>query len=257
MGSLPRTAACAIGLPLARHRHRRARFFRLRARARAYVRLLRRAALFCPPHRPAAKAARGAHPCGLRHRDRRLGRRGYVRLPAHGARRAHARGDGHARKLRSALVAARRSMDESRAVVPASRRLRRAGHGRGRRPPCRDQRPAPPGRRPAAAAGGGEPRRRHRRGAGHGAGGFSRAAAPGAAARRARRGSAPRGARRARGRICAALGADDRRARTVCRHPRRHADGRRHVRDAVFADALVLRHRHDPRRARPRDRRRP
>ena len=64
-------------------------------------------------------------------------------------------------------------------------------------------------------------------------------------------------ARRARGRVCPALGADGRRARAVCRHPRRHGDGRRHVRDAVFAHARLLRHRHDPRRARPRDRRRP
>ena len=257
MGGCPRAAARAVGLPLARHRHRRARLFRLCARTRAHVRLLRRAALFRPPHRPAAKAARGAHPRGLRHRDRRVGRRGRLGLPAHGPRRAHAGGDGHARKLRPALVHPRQRVDAPRAVAAAPGRLRRAGHGRICRPPEGDQRPAPARGRAPAPAGCREQRRRHGGGTGHGAGGFPRAAAPRAAARCAGRKPARRGARRARGRVCPALGADGRRARAVCRHPRRHGDGRRHVRDAVFAHARLLRHRHDPRRARSRDRRRP
>lgn len=166
---------------------------------------------------------------------------------------AHAGGDGHARKLRPALVHPRQRMDAPGPVAAAPGRLRRAGHGRIRRPPEGDQRPAAARGRAPAPAGYREQRRRHGGGASHGAGGFSRAAAPRAAARCAGRKSARRWPRRARSRVCPALGADDRCARTVCRHPRRHGDGRRHVRNALFAHARLLRHRHDPRRARPRD----
>ena len=257
MGGRARAAARAGRLPLARYRHRRARLFRLRAHARAHVRLLRRAALFRPPHRSAAKAARGAHPRSLRHRDRRVGRRGCLSLPAHGARRAHVGGDGHARKLRSALVDPRQRLDALRPLAAAPGRLRRAGHGRIRRPPGRDQRPAAARGSSPAPAERREQCRRHGGGAGHVAGGFSRAAAPCATARHAGRKPARRRSRRTRGRICPALGADRRRARAVCCHPRQHGDGCRHVRHAVSAHARLLRHRHDPRRARPRDGRRP
>lgn len=52
---------------------------------------------------------------------------------------AHAGGDGHTRKLRPALVHPRQRVDTPDPVAAAPGRLRRAGHGRIRRPPEGDQ----------------------------------------------------------------------------------------------------------------------